>query len=147
MMRFPHAEHAGVVNDKFVQHVDVSATILDAAGVEPVIPIDGRSLLQNDSTGKPGPRDHVTIGWGTTPTVVNDRWWFNCKVNGTGAFLYDRTAPNPFAQNVADEHPDVLNALFEQAKDDAGGEFPGWLIHLAQNEADAPGCSSLAARA
>lgn len=146
MMRFPHAEHAGVVNGSFVQHVDLTATILDAAGVEPVFPVDGRSLLQGTPTAKSGPRDHVTIGWGSTPTVINDRWWFNCKVDGTGAFLHDKHTSNPFARNVADEHPEVLNALFGQAQEDAGGEFPGWLIQLAQEEADAPGCSSLAAR-
>jgi hypothetical protein len=136
-----------MVNDSFVQHVDLTATILDAAGVDPVVPIDGRSLLRNASTGNPGLRDHVTIGWGSTPTVINDRWWFNCKVDGTGAFLYAKSAQNPFVLNLADEHPDVLNALFKLAKEDAGGEFPAWLILLAQNEADAPGCSSLAARA
>jgi hypothetical protein len=112
-----------------------------------VDPLDGRSLLNAGSAGASGWRDHVTIGWGSTPTVITDRWWFNCKVDGKGAFLYDKTDPNPFARNVADEHPEVINALFKQAKDDAGGEFPGWLIQLAQNEADAPGCSSLAARA
>jgi hypothetical protein len=48
---------------------------------------------------------------------------------------------------VADEYPEVLNALFRQAKEDAGGEFPAWLLQLAKNEADAPGCSALAARA
>jgi hypothetical protein len=129
-----------------VQHVDLTATILDAAGVGPVGRIDGRSLLNAASSGETGWRDHVTIGWGSTPTVITDRWWFNCKVDGTGAFLYDKDAPDPFARNVADEHPEVINALFKQAKADAGGEFPAWLIQLAQNEADAPGCSSLAAR-
>ena len=147
MIRFPHAEHAGLVNDDFVQHVDLTATILEAAGVAPETPIDGHSLLRSASSGRQPSRDHVTIGWGSTPTVIDDRWWFNCKVDGTGAFLYDLSAPEPFARNVADEHPDVLNALFKQAKDDAGGDFPAWLVQLAQNEADAPGCSSLAARA
>ena len=146
MIRFPHGEQAGRVVDSFVQHVDLTATILEAAGVQPHAPIDGQSLLQLASTGRPASRDHVTIGWGSTPTVVNDRWWFNCKVDGTGAFLYDRKAPNPFERNVADEHPDVTNELFKQAKEDAGGEFPDWLVQLARNEADAPGCSTLAVR-
>jgi len=110
-------------------------------------PIDGRSILRSALTGSSGPRDHVTIGWGSTPTVINELWWFNCKVDGTGAFLYDLQAADPFARNVADEHPDLLNALFKQARDDAGGKFPEWLIQLAQNEADAPGCSLMAARA
>jgi len=147
MLRLPHAEQAGTLNHSFVQHVDITATILDAAGVEPAFPIDGRSILRSALTGSSGPRDHVTIGWGSTPTVINELWWFNCKVDGTGAFLYDLQAADPFARNVADEHPDLLNALFKQARDDAGGKFPEWLIQLAQNEADAPGCSLMAARA
>jgi arylsulfatase A-like enzyme len=145
MIRFPHAEHAGSAVEHFVQHVDLTATILDAAGIKPEIPIDGRSLLPGSTGGRS--RDHVTIGWGSTPTVITDRWWFNCKVDGAGAFLYDLRAPTPFARNVADEHPEVLNALFKQAKEDAGGEFPEWLVQLSRSEMDAPGCSTLAARA
>jgi arylsulfatase A-like enzyme len=147
MIRFPWAENSGTVNHNFIQHVDLTATILDAAGVEPEFPIDGLSFLQHSSSGKLSTRDHVTVGWGSTPTLINDRWWFNCKVDGTGAFLYDRNSLNPFTRNVADEHPDVLNDLFRQIKEDAGGGFPNWLIRLAKNEADAPGCSLLAARA
>jgi hypothetical protein len=29
---------------------------------------------------------------------------------------------------------------------DAGGKFPDWLIEIAKKDADAPGCSDLAAR-
>jgi arylsulfatase A-like enzyme len=144
MIRFPGAEHAGATSEMFVQHVDLTATILKVAGVEPPIPIDGQSFLDDALAGYPGSRDHVTIGWGSTPTVVTDRWWFNCKFDGTGVFLYDLQASNPFSRNVADEYHEVVNALFKQAKDDAGGHFPDWLVELAQNEADAPGCSLLA---
>ena len=146
LLRFPGAERAGTSVDHYVQHVDLTATILDCAGVAPEIPIDGRSLVPGASAAA-APRDHVTVGWGSTPTVIDDHWWFNAKVDGTGAFLYDRTAADPFARNVADEHPEVLNALFSQAKEDAGGAFPDWLIQLAKTEQDAPGCSALAARA
>ena len=147
MVRFPGAENSGKVLDNYIQHVDMTATILDAAGVKPDHPIDGHSFLQYLSSDTLIHRDHVTVGWGSTPTLINDRWWFNCKVDGTAAFLYDRHSINPFAWNVADEHPNVLNELFKQIKDDAGGDFPAWLIQLAKNEADAPGCSLLAARA
>jgi arylsulfatase A-like enzyme len=147
MVRYPGAEHAGSVYDSYVQHVDLTATILEASGVKPEASLDGHSFLRSAPSGQPGPRDHVTVGWGSTPTVITDRWWFNCKTDGSGAFLHDREAADPFARNLADEHPDLLNALFRQAKADAGGEFPAWLVELAQSEADAPGCSSLAARA
>jgi arylsulfatase A-like enzyme len=146
MIRFPGAEHAGAISNQFVQHTDLTASILAAAGVTPTVPLDGHPFLAEAAAGTPGGRDHVTVGWGSTPTVITERWWFNCKVNGSGVFLYDRQAAEPFARNVADEHRDVVDSLFQQALADAGGRFPDWLLKLAEGEADAPGCSAMAAR-
>jgi arylsulfatase A-like enzyme len=147
MIRFPKAEHAGQTSDAIVQHHDITATILEAAGVEPPVDIEGISFLDDAVNGGAGQRNHVTVGWGSSPTVITDKWWFNCKVDGSGLLLYDRDASNPFARNVAHEHPDVVNRLFAQALEDAGGSFPEWIVQLAQDQANAPGCSDLAARA
>jgi len=147
MIRFPGAEHAGTTSDAFVQHHDITAAILELAQVEPETPIDGLSFLDAALKGAPGARDHVTVAWGSTPTVITDRWWMNCKVDGTGVLLYDLQAGEPCAANVARAHPDVVNELFALAVADARGGFPEWLLELARNQADAPGCSDLAARA
>ena len=147
IIRFPGAEHAGTTSDIFVQHHDITATILDTAGVGLPAEIAGRPFLEEAVQGKAGPRDHVTVGWGSTPTVITDRWWFNCKADGTGVLLRDLETADPFAANVAAEHTDIANRLFATAKEDAGGSFPDWIIELAKNETDAPGCSDLAARA
>jgi arylsulfatase A-like enzyme len=147
MIRFPKAEYAGKTGDMFVQHHDITAAILEAAGVNPPEEIDGVSFLHDAVNEGSGQRGHVTVGWGSSPVVITDEWWFNFKVDGTGILLYDLRASDPFARNVAGEYPDVVNALFAQAKDDAGGSFPDWIIELARNQADAPGCSALAARA
>ncbi|NIQ81256.1 MAG: hypothetical protein GTN93_24805, partial [Anaerolineae bacterium] len=100
------------------------------AGVEPPEKLDGVSFIADALGGNAGVRDHVTVAWGSTVTVVTDRWWFNCKVDGTGVLLHDlKTSgpPDPFSINVAEEHPDVVNDLFGLAKDDARGGFPEWL--------------------
>jgi len=142
IVRFPGAAHAGTTSDNFVQHHDITAAILDAAGVEPPEPIDGRSFLDAAVTGRSGPRDHVTAAWDVAVTVVTDTWWFNGKVDGTGALLYDLDAEgDPFAVSVADKHPDIARRLFEQALEDAGGSFPDWLIERAGKKPDAPGSS------
>ena len=151
MVRFPKAEHAGTTSDMFVQHHDITAAILEFAGIEPPAEIDGLSFLENALAGKPGPRDHVTVGWGSAPTVITDRWWLNYKVDNTGYLLHDLAAQgadagDPFAQNVAEEHTDVARRMAKMAEDDAQGGFPDWLIDLARQQADAPGCSDLAAR-
>ena len=146
MIRFPGAEHAGTTSDMFVQHTDITAAILDATGVEPPDPIDGLAFLQDALAGKPGGRDHITTAWGSAVTVITDRWWLNCKVDGTGALLHDLKADAPFARNVANENPDTVRELFGLAEQDAAGGFPEWLLDLARNEADAPGCSDMASR-
>ena len=146
MIRFPKAEHAGASSNMFINHTDITAAILDAAGVQPAQPLDGRHFLADALAGKPGPRGHVTIGWGSTPTVITDKWWMNCKVDGTGVLLYDLAAADPFARNLAQDQPNVVRDLFSLAKQDATGGFPEWLLELARNQADAPGCSDLAAR-
>jgi arylsulfatase A-like enzyme len=150
MVRFPKAEHAGTTSPAFVQHHDITAVILEAAGVEPPEKLDGVPFIADALGGNVGVRDHVTVAWGSTVTVVTDRWWFNCKVDGTGVLLHDlkTSGPSdPFATNVAEEHPDVVNDLFGLAKDDARGGFPEWLLKIAREQADAPGCSDLVARA
>ena len=146
MIRFPKAEHAGTESDMLVQHHDITAAILEATGLEPPANIDGLPFLEDALAGRRGSRDHVTVGWGSAATVITDRWWFNSKVDGRGVLLYDLESRDPFASNVADEHPDVLKEAFGHARADATGDFPDWLMDVAEQEADAPGCSDLVAR-
>ena len=146
MIRFPGAEHGGTRSDLIVQHHDISAVILDAAGVEPRQPIDGIDFLLA-ATGQAEPtRDHATVGWGSAVTVIDRRWWLNVKVDGSGVLLYDLQADKPFARNVAAEHPQQVDLLFSKAAADAVGGYPEYLMELARKRLDAPGCSDLAAR-
>jgi arylsulfatase A-like enzyme len=147
LIRFPRADHAGQRSAMFVQHHDIAPTLLQVAGATPSAKFDGMTFLDDALAGRQGQRDHVTVAWGSAPTVITERWWFNCKVDGTGVFLRDLQDDDPFVRNVAGDRPDVVNDLFEVAKQDAGGAFPDWLLDLAREQADAPGCSDLAARA
>ncbi len=146
MVRLPGGEHGGARYGGLLQHTDVSASILEAADVAPKSELHGAPFLAAAVEDRPSPRQHATVGWGSTPTVITDRWWWNGKADGTGMFLYDRAAADPFAENVAEAHPKEAMELFEISKADAGGAFPEWLVDLAREEADAPGCSDLAAR-
>jgi len=164
----------GKTSNMVVQHTDIFPTILDVLGIEPRISeedykwsamyevllgkskiaenaktkeldLDGRSFFKNIQDGSGNLRDHVTIGWGGALTVINSRWWFNCRVNGKGAFLYDRESKDPFSTNIAEGNSAIVKELFETALEDAGGRFPDYLLKLADNEKDAPGCSALVA--
>jgi arylsulfatase A-like enzyme len=146
LIRHPQGIGAGQRSNLLAQHTDLAAQVLDFADVAMPEAIDGMSFW-NAAVNAGNPiRDHVTIGWGSAVTVIDDRWWLNCKVDGTGVLLHDLTASAPFAQNLADEAPARVKDLYGKAVADAGGGFPDYLLALAQDESDAPGCSDLAAR-
>jgi arylsulfatase A-like enzyme len=147
LVRLPRAERGGARRELFVQHHDIFATVLEAAGVDAPPEMEAISFLESVVSGREGARDHATVGWGAAATVITDRWWLNCKVDGTGVLLHDLTSPEPFGANVADANPRVVDELFALARRDAGGSFPNWLLELARQQEDAPGCSDLAARA
>jgi len=79
-------------------------------------------------------------------TVIDRNWWLNCKVNGQGMLLHDLNAKRPFDANLAEVNSDVAKDMFNKGVADAGGRFPDYLLALAEGQADAPGCSDLAAR-
>ena len=54
-VRWPGHFEEGAVDRRMVANIDVPATILDASGVEPGAPIDGRSLLSDHR------RDHILL--------------------------------------------------------------------------------------
>jgi arylsulfatase A-like enzyme len=145
IVRQPDGTGAGQTSDILVQHTDIPASILDFAGVAQTQPMEGKSFMQAALDGK-SIRDHVTVGWGGTVTVIDERWWLNVKIDGTGPFLYDLTITEPRAKNMASDNPDVVQRLFNLAIEDAKGGFPDYLMELAKSEKDAPGCSDLAAR-
>lgn len=146
MIRFPNDEYAGEIREAMIQHHDITATVLDWLGVDPLQPIDGRSLLEVVADPVRGIRDHVTVGWGSAVTVIADRWWYNAKIDGTGVLLYDRSSDSGCVENVAAKHPETVRELRSLAEADAVGGYPDWLMELAGKAVDAPGCSALAAR-
>jgi arylsulfatase A-like enzyme len=152
LVRHPEGAGAGTVCDAWVQHHDLAATVLDIAGVRPPEPIEGRSVWQRitgaEAAAAPAPRDHVVVGWGSAITVIDERWWLNCKVDGRGVLLHDRSAEGDvLAVNLADQKAEVVGDLTQLGHDEAdrGGGIPEYLREDAARTSDAPGCSPFAA--
>ncbi|MBU7004013.1 MAG: hypothetical protein HXS50_00505, partial [Theionarchaea archaeon] len=144
MVRHPGGIGAGERSRVLVQHTDITAEILQRAGIENH-EIDGTPFFESALDGVEY-RDHITVAWGSAFTVVTDEWWFNCKANGKGGFLYGLVEDDPDRINHMDEHPDIAGELFGLALEDAGGRFPEWIVELADRALDAPGCSDLVPR-
>lgn len=145
-VRHPEGIGAGERSDLLLQHTDMTAQILEFAGVQPAQKLHGKPFWEAALSGGEPIRDHVTVGWNAAITVINDRWWMNCKVDGSGALLYDLKAERPFDENVADAHPEATQQMFTWGVEDAGGEFPDFVLERAARRDDAPGCSELALR-
>ena len=146
LIRHPKGVAAGEKNNLLIQHTDISAMILESAGIKLEKPIHGQNFYKNAIEKGAPIRDHVTVGWGSAMTVIDDKWWLNCKVDGKGAFLYDLTTDPMLEKNIAKEHKDVVNNLFAKGLADAGGSFPDYVLEAAKKQTDSPGCSPIAAR-
>ena len=129
LVRHPQRLGAGTTCNAFVQHHDIAATMLDATGVTPPEPIDGNSFCRQRFSGGAPMRDHVTIGWGSAMTVIDDRWWLNVQGQRPRTVPLRFPAAAPDAPNVAERHPDVVKRLFDLGKSDAAGGFPDYLLH------------------
>jgi arylsulfatase A-like enzyme len=145
LVRHPDGRGAGRRSDAIVQHHDLAAEMLGFAGVKPPGLVDGKPFFEEALAGGQM-RDHATVGWGAGVTVITRRWFYNSKVDGTAPFLFDLTTAQPYERNVADQNPEVVHGLYAEALKDAGGSYPDYLIAMARNQKDAPGCSALAAR-
>jgi len=146
IIRHPQGIGAGRRSDLLVQHTDVSAQILEWARVDPPEPIDGWPFWNAATKNGAAIRDHVTVGWGTAMTVIDDRWWYNSKIDATGVFLYNLADDPNLERNVADENLEEVKRLCRAGVEDAGRSFPKYLEELCAKQVDAPGCSALAAR-
>ena len=146
LIRHPQGAGAGNRCDLLVQHQDITATVLELAGVAAPQPLDGQPFWRRAVEGGGPIRDHVTVAWGSAITVITERWWLNIKANGKGAFLHDLSAPNAFDVNLCDRHPEIVQSLFGKSVADARGDFPPYILAMAEQQADAPGCSALVPR-
>lgn len=144
LIRHPEGIGAGKRSSLFIDHTDVAAQVLDFAGLSP--DLDGKPFWKAALDGGNGHRDHITVGWNATITVIDGKWWLNCKIDSTGAFLYDMEKDPQLKTNVADQHPEEVKRLYKLGAEDACGGYPEFLVDNCLKQPDAPGCSALVAR-
>lgn len=136
MVRHPKGTGSGTACDALVYNLDLTPTLLDVTGVEPKVPLDGKSLWPLVTEGRRG-RDHVTIGWGPLITVITDEWWYNASIWGESELLY-RVATDPLLEHeIHADQPKICGELRELAIADAGGSIPAAFADYHSK----PGCT------
>lgn len=123
MIRHPFGEGSGTICDALLYNHDVTSTLLHLVGIEPK-GLDGKYFWPAITNKSLSIRDHVTIGWSSLVTVINDQWWYNANIWGEGSLLYSLKEDPKLVNNVAEEHPGVCDEMLSLAIQDAGGEIP-----------------------
>ncbi|MCD6221837.1 sulfatase [bacterium] len=145
LIRHPEGKGKGERSDILINHTDITATIYELCGITLPFEIDGKPFWKKALNGEEI-RDHVTVAWGPSITVVHKKWYMNCLVDGKGPFLYDLEKDPNLEKNIADENEEVVNLLFSKGIEDAKGEIPDFVMESAKKSEVSPGCSPIAAR-
>lgn len=121
LVRRPDARGAGTICDAFVQDQDLAPTILAAAGVTPVEPMQGVDALAL-AAGEGTPRRYVTCGFNDYVWCRDERWVYIARNDGGDAKLYDIVADPTHQTDVASRHADRVQEMRRRVVEDAGGE-------------------------
>lgn len=89
IVRWPGHAEAGLRCDELVSLVDLAPTFLEAAGLEPVDPVDGRPLQPLFAGGEAGFRDDLVLDAGNIRALLDSRWKY-IRWNDGFEELYDR---------------------------------------------------------
>ncbi|MEM8667478.1 MAG: sulfatase-like hydrolase/transferase [Planctomycetota bacterium] len=108
---------AGVVEDRVVSSLDVSATALDLAGLPSDESADGVSLF--DWVSSPDDSPHQQLFWrmpGGRMAFRSGNWKIVRPKRNASVELYHLASDQAEKRNLVSEHPDVLSRLTKQWK-------------------------------
>lgn len=125
IVRIPGMTPANQRYDGFVYNVDVMATLAELVGLAIPDGWDGLSLLEVLKGQSITLRDHVVLEHGlyACQRAVRDDRWHYIRTYHQGLYtfdpivLYDMMANPNQTQNVADQHPDVVEAMDHRLAD------------------------------
>jgi len=138
MVRYPDGLGAGARCDALCYNFDLTTTLLRLMGATLPEQMQGLDLTPVVQGKKPG-RGHITSAWGPEATYIDDHWWCNASILGANPLLFDLKRDPQLTQNVAEQHPEIVQKAVEMFLHDAGGEYPDGLV----NSAPIPGCTPL----
>jgi arylsulfatase A-like enzyme len=123
LVRRPGAEGGGQVVPGFCYDHDILPTILNFAGVEAPLPVDGRDLMPLILGEDPG-RPHITGGYVDYVRYQDNAHHYIARNDGADASLYHLAADPGMQNNIAAANPELVADLHEKIRVDAGGSFP-----------------------
>jgi arylsulfatase A-like enzyme len=118
----PARRGAGATTDWFAQTHDIAPTLLELTGLRRAAPMNGLSLAPLLWGGPArASRPMAYGGYANWHYARTDRWTYVGANTGKGRRLYDvRSDPGEF-NNIARQHPDVIDEFEETVREQAGG--------------------------
>ena len=124
LLRHPTGVGAGSTRDEFAYSLDVPATVIAAADVEPIGKIEGQSLLPLAEGGSGfQDREYLTCRYGNSVWYKDSKNWFFSGVDFQNPRLFDLEADPMCQHNIAADAADRLALARERILADAGGEL------------------------
>jgi arylsulfatase A-like enzyme len=124
MIRHPRGKRAGERSDYFVSTHDVAPTILSFQGLTVPGRMDGEDLTVMFEGADPPERDYWTTAYSANVAAGDGRWLLISDNQGKERRLYDTEADPSEEKDVASDNPDVVDRLWQNILNDAGGTMP-----------------------
>ncbi|MBM3132558.1 MAG: hypothetical protein FJZ95_05935 [Chloroflexi bacterium] len=121
MIRHPNRIGAGQRSDALVQHQDICATILSAAGIRPPYELDGHDLLPIMEGKSQRVRDYATCGFLLHVWSYDGEYCLICRNTGEQPQVYDMKNDPEQQVNIASDKPQIAKRLFDLVLQDADG--------------------------
>jgi len=122
MIKAPGQKSA--VIDSFVYHHDLFPTLFSLLGEEIPDQSEGENLWDLVTGRTDSFRDHVTSALKTWFWARDDKYALIRKSDGSQVRLYDLEKDPTCADNIAGDHPQIVNKMVEYLLADAGGDIP-----------------------
>jgi arylsulfatase A-like enzyme len=124
MIRHPEGKRAGERSDYFVSTHDVAPTLLSFQGLTVPGRMDGEDLTVMFDGADPPERDYWTTAYADQVAAGDGRWLLIADNQGKERRLFDTEADPDEEDDVASDNPDVVDRLWHNILDDAGGTMP-----------------------
>jgi arylsulfatase A-like enzyme len=124
MIRHPGGKRAGDRSDYFVSTHDVAPTILSLQGLTVPGKMDGEDLSVMFEGADPPAREHWSTAYSAYVAAGDGRWLLIADNQGKERRLFDTEADPDEENDVAADNPDVVDRLWQNIVNDAGGTMP-----------------------
>jgi arylsulfatase A-like enzyme len=120
----PRRRRAGESSDHFASTHDIAPTVLRMAGLRPPAAMTGADLSRFFLGGRPPRRPYAYGGYADAFYVRTDRWALMADNRPAGFKLFDLRRDSGEYDNVAARYPGVVDELYGQVLERAGGRLP-----------------------